>query len=391
MRGLLALIAAFPWRLGAIVFFVIITIPFSKVYLWAPYPLSTFMSEHPNMSFAEVPRWYGPGAWAALLVFVACAFLSFMKAQTPTPGFKEILAVACYSIISCWDLYMKSHTLLDSQGDLNYANIVPCAAANMAVSFCSGVLQAYAVALLAYWVVTDHRPSRINIAKFSFIFFASYFPTFAIWQDGSGIRAVKCNQPDELCSWGRWKLQNLVFFVQLFSEMIGECKDAAFSMYPFRIAGNIHEDSNLILFAVVALFPTAIFLFMSKLAWKMRIPVALLLFVASFWATPLFVLWIGPFLFLFIIPYPLLCAFMILPTFFFAAIPGSAAFPDSTISILEVDQAAVFIAAIAFGVMTTKKQFMPVNSEKSDDGESDRLPEQIDMSKRWMVYRNSPV
>ncbi|KAH8823159.1 hypothetical protein DL96DRAFT_1616830 [Flagelloscypha sp. PMI_526] len=385
MRGPFSLIAAYPKRAGAILYTVIIMIPSTWIYLSNPHPWPVLMADHPEITLSQIPRWYGPGAWAAVLATVMSMF--FTATTDKMLSLLNVLAFATYSLLSSWDLHMKAQALVDSQGYVDYTILAPCAAANKAVSFCSGVLQVYAV---YSWFETRSKPCRLANAKLVSILIISLIPIVFIWPHKGGIRAWKCDDGDDKCTQAHLKVQSFVFFGQVFSEAMGELKDVAFSMYPIRIAGNLGQDIMLVIPGLMSLGVMNLFLWMSQLGWKRRLSTAVALGGFFFWISPLFILWIVPSIILFLLIYPLLCLLLYLPVITAAAISWSSVFPDSNISIMEADQLVLVLAALSLGMMSARERFVRGDSEKPNSEKAERLPRYAEGSKRPSIQVSTP-
>ncbi|KAH8823413.1 hypothetical protein DL96DRAFT_1617494 [Flagelloscypha sp. PMI_526] len=221
----------------------------------------------------------------------------------------------------------------------------------------------------------------MTIAKVLFIYIASYLPVFTFWLPQRGIRSWVCNEDDDQCKRARIQVDSMVFFGEMLCEVVGLGKDLMFALYPLRLVGNFKDDALMAIPALMSAGVMSIFLWKSSLALKKRIPAAVAVGIVALWVCPVLILFIAPFIFLLLINYPIACAILFLPLLLVATIPSSDAFPNSNISILEMDQTAAIFVAIAFGVMSIRRQFMRVASEKDDNKEAERLPEYIDISK----------
>ncbi|KAH8823157.1 hypothetical protein DL96DRAFT_1616827 [Flagelloscypha sp. PMI_526] len=391
MRGPFSLIPAYPKRALVVLYTVMIMIPFTWIYLSNPHPWPVLMADHPEIDLSQVPRWYGWGAWFAVRAVLFTMVLPC--ARDRMVGHLCVLAFGCYSLLSSWDLYIKSQALVDQQGHVDYTILAPCAAANIAVSFCSGFLQVEAVTLLSSWIGAASKPSRLAIAKLIFVLTISLIPVLVIWPHKGGIRAWKCNEDDDKCKQAHQKVQSLVFFGQTLSEAIGDLKDVAYSMYsamyPIRITGNFDKDIMLIIPGLASLGVMNLVLWLSQLGWKQRLPLAVFASIFSFWVSPLFILWIAPRSIFVLFVYPLLCMLLHIPVYLTVGIRGYIIDSATRISVRETDQMIAFIASGLLFVTSFIAQFVLSNPEKSKDEEAESLPQYMEGPKESKIQTSS--
>ncbi|KAH8823427.1 hypothetical protein DL96DRAFT_1617525 [Flagelloscypha sp. PMI_526] len=316
-------------------------------------PIPDFIASHPEITFTPVSRFYGPGAWLALILGIISGTATLLHAaftnpqqQTWTP---EVIAVALYCLASCWNLRRMQHAIQGAEGRLGVSLLPALTAANRAAIFSGGVLEVYAILLLPriFNLKTKSSPRRATIIQLVLAWISSIIPIFVILPDTNSKGSTfstdfPCLETDSTCQSGRQLVRTYVFFSQSIATipvpLLRTFWDfyASFDPGVYFITFGIYGVTAVILTTVVFL-PDWI----RGLRWGTSIGVITALVLPMLiWAVTVFVS--------LVLFHPVVCVVQFGTILALAAIPRSGVFPYSGISMREVEQSGLLLIVTVY-------------------------------------------
>ncbi|KAH8823429.1 hypothetical protein DL96DRAFT_1617526 [Flagelloscypha sp. PMI_526] len=344
-------VKAEPGILPGLVMYLLLGFPFAIYITWNCDPIPTFIADHPEISFAPVSGWYGPGRWLALILSIISETATLLRAayarSLPRKWSPNIMAVVIYCLASWWNLKKAERAIQGSEGELSAAFLPALVAASRALIFSGGVLQVYAVLLLPHITIFDRNspPRRTTIAQVILVWITSLIPMFVFPfnrspRDSSLQKYFPCLETDSACQSGRELIQLSIFFSQTTPrDFLREIWSIHRAYLPFLFFLSV---------GVVGVAITLRIVFLHSPTWRRDLCLGLLMAVTI----PTFILpigmWVGILLLLIFAWYPFMCIVEFGTVLVVATIPRNGVFPHSGISVGEMDQIWSLLSVIAY-------------------------------------------